>query len=598
MRGLDARFFHRAMTQRPVLAVRKSAEALGDRLLARADALHERVSPHIAARGLCIVCIIVGVVLVLRNLGLYPSVFADEWTYSRESRLLPLSGASIPSYLYYAIYGATNACGSAFLECARVANVVFFVLAAPFIYATCRSVATPGLSAFVAAIAVMLPLNVYTTYFMPESLYFIAFWVYAWAALRFSGMRPLSYGLLVGAMLGTASLVKVHAVFVAMAFAAYVATGSYPNSRSRVATSAAILGSAAAAFLVVRFGLGAALAGKAALDPLGSAYGRIATSTNIEVAPFPLMAVLKIATGHLMILAIVAGIPLAAFLTRHARGDWSSPADRRLADVRRFALFHLVVLVGITVYFSARVAGAGPYESTGRLHARYYNFLLPLLFMVAAAFANRGSSNRLHRIGGPWPAVAIAAVALYASFDAFSMYLPVGVDTPELTGLVAHRRALQVFGCLSAIALLAWSWRPRLGAAVFVMAVMPATMVFASASISAMGRSRVTPDVFDTAGIATRTVLGLDTSRVAIVGSGLASLYRTLFHLDAASGILIDLPPGAPLTRDQMMFPSKRWVTIIGDHPLDFPSRSVIVGDGFTVVEVLPNATIRFNEGR
>ena len=35
--------------------------------------------------------------LLARNLGLNPAIFADEWYYSRMSRLMPLSEAVVPS---------------------------------------------------------------------------------------------------------------------------------------------------------------------------------------------------------------------------------------------------------------------------------------------------------------------------------------------------------------------------------------------------------------------------------------------------------------------------------------------------------------------
>ena len=53
--------------------------------------------------------------LLIRNAGLYPSVFADEYTYSKLSRLLPLSESSIPGYLYLKLYSVTNSCGDGFL---------------------------------------------------------------------------------------------------------------------------------------------------------------------------------------------------------------------------------------------------------------------------------------------------------------------------------------------------------------------------------------------------------------------------------------------------------------------------------------------------
>jgi len=76
---------------------------------------------------------IIFIALLFKNMGLYPSVFADEYVYSKLSRLVPLAAANVPDYIYFAIYRITNISGDGFLECARVLNSLFFVVSAPFI---------------------------------------------------------------------------------------------------------------------------------------------------------------------------------------------------------------------------------------------------------------------------------------------------------------------------------------------------------------------------------------------------------------------------------------------------------------------------------
>ena len=79
-----------------------------------------------------------GLVLALlymlqRDMGLYPTIFGDEWTYSSSSRLMLYKDALLPSYLYFSLYGLTSGCGDSFLDCSRIINAILFVAAAPFI---------------------------------------------------------------------------------------------------------------------------------------------------------------------------------------------------------------------------------------------------------------------------------------------------------------------------------------------------------------------------------------------------------------------------------------------------------------------------------
>ncbi len=85
--------------------------------------------------------------LALRNTGLYPSVFADEYTYSKLSRLMPLSESTIPGYIYLKLYSVTNYGGDGFLGCAKIVNSFLCVAAAPFICLTARRVTGDGVSA-------------------------------------------------------------------------------------------------------------------------------------------------------------------------------------------------------------------------------------------------------------------------------------------------------------------------------------------------------------------------------------------------------------------------------------------------------------------
>lgn len=158
--------------------------------------------------GLLAMLACVGAYLLYRNLGMYPTIFADEWYYSKMARLMPLEDAIVPSYLYLWMFSASKACGDNFLDCVRIGNIVLYLGAAPFIYLVARTVAARPLAFAVATLAMLAPLNAYTAYFMPEATYFFGFSVLSWFVLTRTHLHFATHALVAGAMLGAMSLVK------------------------------------------------------------------------------------------------------------------------------------------------------------------------------------------------------------------------------------------------------------------------------------------------------------------------------------------------------------------------------------------------------
>src|SRR4051812_13314635 len=89
-------------------------------------------------RLVIVAAVLIALAIFVRNIGLYPLIFADEYTYNQLSRLLPLSSSPIPIYLYAATYRLTSMCSDGFLACVRVTNLLFLLGALPFIYAVAR----------------------------------------------------------------------------------------------------------------------------------------------------------------------------------------------------------------------------------------------------------------------------------------------------------------------------------------------------------------------------------------------------------------------------------------------------------------------------
>jgi len=395
--------------------------------------------------------------LLLRDHGLYASVFGDEWSYSAYSRLGPVWDAKLPSYLYLWIFRATNLCGSGFLDCARILNAALLVAALPLIYRVLRAYTRPALAAALAVVCVAAPVNSYTAYFMPESLYYLMFWGLALAVLRPYAPRPWRYGAVAGAILGAMCLVKLHALFMAIGFAAFVvADALWPQPRRRLRPALAVLAAAAAAFVAVRFGLGYALGGPGSLSLLGEFY-QVQANNNASLDRAAMAAnLLRSGWGHVLALSLLFGpllVPaLLQFFGAAGHGDRD---DGRARSAAVFALATLGTLVAITVYFTASM---GSNENVGRLHLRYYDFCLPLLLLPALSWRGLGPARWQRRLA--WAAaIALAALTLYAGARGLRGYSPFPVDAPELTWILGRNRLTALVALLGATLCLAWAWR-------------------------------------------------------------------------------------------------------------------------------------------
>src|SRR5688572_5396819 len=126
---------------------------------------------HAAINTLLVAMFLTLLGLLFRNSGIYPVVFADEWSYSTFSRLISFDQVPIPSYLYFLTFRTSSLCGDDFLGCARILNSVFFVASAPFIYLTAKRVSSPSAATVVAIASVAGAANIYTAFFMPEAMY-------------------------------------------------------------------------------------------------------------------------------------------------------------------------------------------------------------------------------------------------------------------------------------------------------------------------------------------------------------------------------------------------------------------------------------------
>ncbi len=528
--------------------------------------------------------IIVAFLLCVRSSGLYPLVFADEYTYSKFSRLLPFSEANIPGYLYFLIYKTTNLCGDGFLNCARLFNAVFFVLAAPFIYLIGKKLTGEKTAVLIAVLSILGPMNSYTAYFMPESLYFLSFWALSYWLLTTDKTHSVWHWIFLGSVFGISALIKPHALFLIPVFVVYFLivqrqVVEKPSNRSKVPLINQYIAFFGAAFFI-KFMLGFLLAGKTGITLFGAGYSSIASGSVAD--PHRYIALLKMAfdnvQGHFLALILMFSVPMAyVFLTSASffKRNFSNPQHRIALNTALYTALVLIFLLIVVTLFTASISNSGPYENNARLHMRYYNFALPLLLLAAASQLSLGgvaSSMRSRLIVG----LLLAAVVLYATYTHLAPYVPSFVDNPELRGFTFYSIVFYVLSGLSLLALIGWVYNARVGTKIFLYVLMPLSVVCSTFYVNQELRQRLVLDVFDKAGMFAKQYLSnAEISKVVIAGANPAGLFRTAFYLDNPSAAIEIIPEKSVLDVSKVVA-GKEWILLIGEHGLskNLPSQS------------------------
>lgn len=507
--------------------------------------------------------------LLTRNLGLNPAIFADEWYYSKMARLMPLSEAIVPSYLYLWLFRGTMACGDGFLDCVRVGNALFWVGGGWLFYlVACHYM--PRLLAIALVVASLLaPTNLYTSFFMPEASYYFGFAALTWVALSPAAWTVLQRALAAGLVLGLMSLVKVHAVFLIPATSLFLALLAWnEGGAGRLGKALVAAVAAPVVGLLVKFGVGYLIAGEAALSIFGSFYGNTASSTG-NTSKLALLGPAFINfRGHLMALTILASVPLAILLhlllSRAARRQSGSALNR----LQLWTFLMLGSTAGLTVAYTASISGIGPLEVL-RLHLRYYSFVLPLLLMLAAnAFAHPpealpASSRRL-----AWLVTAFLLAVLAFALWRLPTYAITAVDAPEISGIGLHTGAGRLLVALSAVALILWARGSRHAFTVFLFLALPLVLYYGGRETNAyLGQLRGGWPADHGGRFARANVPVAERNEITVAATGILDLMRAQFHIDAPDTGMLDLEKDAPI-EDYQLPVRKKWLLVIGNHPL------------------------------
>lgn len=544
-----------------------------------------RLGAPTAVIGIMVVTL---VLLMVRSIGLYPGVLGDEYTYSSMSRLMPLSAAYIPDYLYLSIYKLTNLCGSGFMECSKLFNSIFFVAASPFIYLTARRFCGGPVSVVIVALSMAGPINSYTAYFMPEALFFLGFWISVCYFLSLDAEAPMKKWLIFGFIMGCTSLVKPHALFMIPAFCLCILFFAYKSIDKWITTGLKNAAIFVATMFATKFIVSFLVAGKSGLTLFGNFYTSTfeSSATTFQRYIDIILAAPNIVEGHLLANALMFGaaLAIAIFGTVKALSNNSVLAEDKITFCTLALLLNLIAIVAL---FSASVAGSNAVETAFRLHMRYYDFMLPMLFIATGSQLDRvhGAQLKYWRLA---TLVVVLAMLGYAALTHMQPYTPSYVDSPELRGYTLNAKWFMALAALSAFAVLLWYKSASSGAIFFMFVYLPLSVVVSTAFNNAEIRQRMVIDAYDKAGLFAKSyVPPSELSRLVVIGENVASTLRALVYVDditAARDLsyIVDVPYTAAQSP-----PDKKWVLAIGDVEFAKDEFEVMRFNGYSLAKKL-----------
>jgi hypothetical protein len=421
-----------------------------------------------------------------------PAILGDEYLYSINARKYapwdPAPAVDLSNYLFNFVYQSTNLCGSAFYACGKILNLFFF-LGFIFIIFTVALRFMPFWAAYSFMIAAGLsPLSVYTSMFLPESMYFFFIGLLLLAVLKATSEFTVRNWAIAGAVIGIASLVKPHAWLSAIAVGITLVviglTQKHVGFRATLFSGLALVAGA----VVARIVLGIAVGGTKGLGFFGQYVGLnvvqevLAGTSGVEaqeavgvgamngiVALFPAQfGIHLLSTMALMGVAIIGLIVGLVDLIR----------TKELKPVSALALFSFIWLFSLmieVVIFTGWITGGGD-DHTTRVLLRYYDFLFLIVPLAGLAVFAANLQERVNVLVR-WALAVSAGALITPAFSGFFGTLTIQIaDAPNLAGLVVDLDVFNGAALVGFAAVVVFATFPKLTSWAFAF-VLPFTLV-------------------------------------------------------------------------------------------------------------------------
>jgi hypothetical protein len=487
---------------------------------------------------------------------LLPTLFGYAPENFKQWHILP----HFPIPVFYGLYSLVV--GTAPYLAAKTLNSALIAATALPTFLVARRFLPPARAAVFAGFVTAVPFCAYVRLFMPESLYVFGFWCTICVLLAVLPRSTIAAAIAAGIALGVLSLVKPHALALALGSGLFLALRRGPLSERTIA----VIGTGVAFFLA-RVGVGYALSGTIDLSLTGRAYADTLVGGRPELA-----TIASYTAGHAASVLLLVGMPLAAIVVALLRGVRSSASrGNALDDLLLLASCLLVALLGMTVYFSCSIHLLDPVsEPNTRLHGRYYVFALPLVMLAYAALAQSERIVNAKTLFDTVGLVAWGGITLGASVLIAVRYPAGPIDYPDLAvlrlGQTGPLAVVVALGAMLAIGL--WrrntgkqgrTWLRLLPLAWWVGVASVTTSVILVAPLV----GKMAPTAVDRAmeSDLMQALRGRDDGLVIGSSTTAVDTYRVMFHLASRSGGRL-VYPGIPVDQ-QALVGEVRWLILM-----------------------------------
>tara|TARA_B110000305_G_scaffold169896_1_gene187773 strand:- start:3640 stop:5349 length:1710 start_codon:yes stop_codon:yes gene_type:complete len=533
-----------------------------------------------------------------------PAILGDEYLYSINARHAapwdPSPAGDFSNYLFNFVYSSTNICGEAFYTCGKILNLIFFVgfLIVVFIIASRHLKYLVALAFTVAA--GLSPISVYTSMFLPESMYFFMISLVFLAVLKASDSYAWKDWALVGVLIGVTSLVKPHAWLSAIAIGIFLVVLGITQAKHRFKPLLKAVGAISAGAILGRIVIGFIVAGPRALDFFGvylntRIIGQVAEGVSTQAAESteivgssPMNGMIALfgtqLTVHVLTLTALIGIAFIGLVV----GMVELIKTRKPSPVTLLSLFMFIWLVSMTIeiiMFTGWITGGGD-DHTGRVLSRYYDFLfvfVPLAGLAALSSKFAAETSILIRI----PLAGLMLALLTPAFTGFFGSLEIQIaDAPNLAGLVVNLGVFNAVAMIGFLGLLVFAFQPKFTPWVFVL-LLPASMVGTGYAIQGeYDRIRGYENAQDIAGKYLKQNLTEDAIDATwIIATSRFEATNVAIWADSATVKWDLFAPGGVL--DESLVPEgSQYILATGDLSYAGEATETITGDGYILYKL------------
>lgn len=380
------------------------------------------------------------------------------------------------NFLFFYFFKFTNYCNPFFYQCGKILNYLFLLFSLIPIYLISIKFFNKKISKLICILTILMPINTYVSYFLPEIMYYCAFWYFVYFLISLDSLKVRNI-IFLSFVMSSLYFIRPHVNFIIPSILLIL---YFKNLYEHKIKSPLNI------ILLILFYLFFLLLGQFIFNDgfnfFGNRYEGFFGRFIFELFTYnKLLFFLKNffinLYGHLTFLSFIFFIPILCLVN-----IFLLPKSFEF-DFKIFLLFLIIVLftlILVTTAFTAAIVDFGPYESIYRLHLRYYNFTFPI-FIFLSFYSLKYISNSNNSFKIQFNKFFLASISLFvlgslASFYLFSPFIAGPSDNPEYA-FIRSRSVISFIFFINIFAFYFFYKSPRITINLFNYIVLPIFLV-------------------------------------------------------------------------------------------------------------------------